>query len=310
VAFVLAALAFKLAAVPAHMWAPDVYQGASLPVTAFLATGSKCAAFAAVLRLLFDAFLPLQPYWAPLLLIVAGPTVVWGSFGALKQTDLRRLMGYSSVTHTGYLLFAAVSGAALSVTAILFYLVQYVFSTLACFFVMAQLTRNGSGYSIAGLSGLNRRAPWLSWMMAASLLSLTGIPPLSGFLAKYLVLAAVPNYTAFAPLYFVVLGLVLIAVVVSVVYYFGILRAMWSEAQPQAATSEHTTFSSDTTLGGALLACVALIVLLGVYPQPLLGWAERASGSFELKPPAVAEQVAGNALPAIDAAPVDVGAAR
>ncbi|MEN9580875.1 MAG: hypothetical protein RJA70_3884, partial [Pseudomonadota bacterium] len=164
VACVLAAFAFKLAAFPGHMWAPDVYQGASLPITAFLATGSKCAGFVALLRLLFDPFLPLHPQLAPVLLVVAGATVVWGAFGALRQTDLRRLLGYSSITHTGYLLFATVTDRGDGPTSVQFYLIQYVFSSLAFLIVLAFLSRGGRGYGLAALKGLNRDAPWLSWM--------------------------------------------------------------------------------------------------------------------------------------------------
>lgn len=266
VAFVLAAFAFKLAAVPGHMWAPDVYQGASLPVTAFLATGSKIAGFAAFVRLVFDPFSPLKEQLAPVLLVVAGATVVWGSFGALRQTDLRRMIGYSSITHTGYLVFAAVSGTAEGATAIQFYLVQYVFSSLAFFFALGFLTRSGRGYSVAELRGLNRDAPWLSWMMAIPLVSLTGVPPLSGFIGKYLVLAAVPDYAEYAVLYFSVWALALIAVVVSVVFYFGVIRTMWlTDDETQKAP-----IASDRTLGVALGACVACVVLLGVFPYPAL----------------------------------------
>jgi NADH-quinone oxidoreductase subunit N len=282
VAFVLAALAFKVAAAPGHMWAPDVYQGAPLPVTAFLATASKCAAFAALVRLCLDAFLPLQAQWGPALLVVAALTVVWGSFGAIRQTDLRRLLGYSSITHSGYLLFATVSGGAQAASAILFYLIQYVFSTLACFLVLGILARRGGDYSLEALKGLNRRSPWLSWMTAVALLSLTGIPPFSGFIAKYLVLASVPNYAEFASLYFVALGLVLIAVVVSVVYYFGIIRTMWLDSGVDAGVNEER-IERDATLVAPLVACVAFVVLLGAYPSLALTPANDAAKSLGLE---------------------------
>lgn len=278
VTFVVAGVAFKIAVFPGHMWTADVYQGTPLPVTAFLAVASKTTGFAVLLRLLFDPFQPLHAQWAPVVLVVAGITIVWGNLGALQQKDLKRLLGYSSMTHSGYLLLGTVAMSALGAESVIFYLAQYLFTSLACFFVLAALAQNGAGSAIEELRGLSRRAPFLSWGLMASLLSMAGIPPLSGFLAKYMVFSAVPDYSAYETLYFAVLGLALVGVVVSAVYYFGVVRVLWADG-PESATSQ----PSNLVLSTGLAVCVVAMLGLSVYQAPVLEAAARATLGLGLR---------------------------
>jgi NADH-quinone oxidoreductase subunit N len=277
-AFVLVALGFKVAAVPAHMWAPDVYQGAPLPVTAFLSTVSKAAGFAALVRLVFDTFHALQAQLLPALLAIAAVTIVWGTLGALREQDFGRLLGYSSISHTGFLLLGAAWGAERGATAILFYLVQYSFSIMACFFVAVASLSGEGPYRLDQLAGLNRRAPWLSWTMAASLLSLAGLPPLSGFLGKYLLLASAPFPKVLEPAYLAVFALALIAMVASVVYYFRIIRLMWS-----SDGAESMPLHGSFPVLASVLVCVAVAVGLGLYPNAVLTLMERGVASLSMK---------------------------
>lgn len=292
VTFVLAGVAFKVAVFPGHMWTADVYEGAPLPVTAFLAVASKLAGFAVLLRLLLDAFAPLHSHWAPVVLVLAAVTILWGNLGALRQKNLTRMLGYSSMAHSGYLLLGTVALNTLGVDAIVYYLVQYLFTSFACFFVLGALAKSGSGSDLNDLRGLNQRAPLLSWTLVASMLSMAGIPPLSGFMAKFMVFAAVPDYAEFSALYFTVLGLALLGVVVSVVYYFSVVRVMWEPA----AKSAKAPSSAGPVTNGALIVCIAVMLGLGVYQGPLLGMIGKASASLGLP--------TANAAPAGAAAPV------
>ena len=175
---------------------------------------------------------------------------------------------------------------ALGVDAIVYYLVQYLFTSLACFFVLAALIKGGHGLQLADLAGLSRRSPLLAWALVAAMLSMAGIPPLSGFMAKYMVFAAVPDYSAFGPLYFTVLALALVGVVVSVVYYFSVIRAMWEDdTRCDTATRSPT---AGPVLGGALTVCVGVMLVLGVYQGPLLDAIGGASASLGLAVPEAA----------------------
>jgi NADH-quinone oxidoreductase subunit N len=163
-------------------------------------------------------------------------------------------------------------------------LAQYLFTSLACFFVLGTLAKNGKGTKLSDLSGLVRRSPLLGWTLVASMLSMAGIPPLSGFMAKYMVFAAVPDYAEFSTLYFTVLGLALLGVVVSVVYYFGVIRAMWDDvpASDERSQGSGNELKVGPMLGGALVVCVAAMLVLGVYQGPLLEVIGGASKSLGL----------------------------
>lgn len=268
---VLLGLGFKIAAVPGHLWAPDVYQGAPLPTTAFLATGSKIAGFALLLRLLFEGLLPAAGVWAPMMVYVAGLSLLYGNLGALGQKDVKRLLGYSSIAHTGYLLMGIVAMNALGLTASLFYLAQYAISSLAGFLALAAVARAGGGSDLASFAGLHRRSPLLAAGLSLSMLSLAGVPPLSGFFGKFLLFTAVlDHHLADTPL--LILAVVAaVGVIISFFYYFGVIRAVYVD---EPADPAPIPVSAPVRL--SLLACLVLIVALGLYQEPLVAASQHA----------------------------------
>ncbi len=195
-AFLSTGVAFKMAAVPFHYWTPDAYQGSPTPVTAYLSVGPKIGAFAIVLRLFVGALEPLKGDWLPVMIVLAAATMTMGNLVAITQDNVKRMLAYSSIAHTGYILvgLAAFAGGEHSgVSAILFYGAAYTFMNMGAFAVITALQRRpGVSSHITSFAGLGRRDPWLGALMALFLLSLTGIPPLAGFWAKaYVIVAAI-----------------------------------------------------------------------------------------------------------------------
>jgi NADH-quinone oxidoreductase subunit N len=188
---VLTGLGFKIASVPFQIWAPDVYQGAPTPVTAFLAVGSKAAGFALLLRVLFAGLLPVQSIWASLLLVLSGATLLYGNLGAIPQHNIKRLLGYSSIGHAGYMLMGIAAVNALGAGAVLFYLGQYAFTNLCAFLAIVAVTAATGSDEIPSFSGLGKRSPILGLALFLSMMSLAGVPPLSGFFGKFQLFAAV-----------------------------------------------------------------------------------------------------------------------
>ena len=195
-AFMTAGVAFKMAAVPFHYWTPDAYQGSPTPVTAYLSVGPKVGAFAIALRLFVGALGPLKADWLPVVIILAAATMTLGNLVAITQDNVKRMLTYSSIAHTGYILVglaAYAGGQQTGLSAILFYGAAYTFMNMGAFAVVTALQRRpGVSSQISTFAGLGRRDPWLGALMALFLLSLTGIPPLAGFWAKaYVILAAI-----------------------------------------------------------------------------------------------------------------------
>jgi NADH-quinone oxidoreductase subunit N len=195
-AFMTAGVAFKMAAVPFHYWTPDAYQGSPTPVTAYLSVGPKVGAFAIALRLFVGALGPLKADWLPVVIVLAAATMTLGNLVAITQDNVKRMLAYSSIAHTGYILVglaAYAGGQQTGLSAILFYGAAYTFMNMGAFAVVTALQRRpGVSSQISTFAGLGRRDPWLGALMALFLLSLTGIPPLAGFWAKaYVILAAI-----------------------------------------------------------------------------------------------------------------------
>jgi NADH-quinone oxidoreductase subunit N len=195
-AFMTAGVAFKMAAVPFHYWTPDAYQGSPTPVTAYLSVGPKVGAFAIALRLFVGALGPLKADWLPVIIVLAAATMTLGNLVAITQDNVKRMLAYSSIAHTGYILVglaAYAGGQQTGLSAILFYGAAYTFMNMGAFAVVTALQRRpGVSSQIATFAGLGRRDPWLGALMTLFLLSLTGIPPLAGFWAKaYVILAAI-----------------------------------------------------------------------------------------------------------------------
>jgi NADH-quinone oxidoreductase subunit N len=257
----LVGFGFKLSSVPFHMWAPDVYQGAPTSVTAFIATGSKAAAFAALIRVLMSALRGAQGDWSAVLWIVAAVTMTVGNVVAIAQSNLKRMLAYSSVAHVGYMLVGVVAGGESGAGAVLFYLLAYTFTTAGTFGVIALCARamNEEAVDVADYAGLGRRHPLLALTLAVCLLSLVGIPPLAGFVGKfYLFGAAVRSGYV---------GLAVIAVLNSAVaayYYLRVVVYMYMRESEGAAARLAPSFAG----GLALTIALAGIVLLGVMPAP------------------------------------------
>jgi NADH-quinone oxidoreductase subunit N len=259
---VMGSLLFKVSAFPAHLWAPDVYQGAPLPITSLLATLSKSVGFVVMIGLLDRVFAPHHAALTRGLLCIAAITVLWGNMGALKQTDITRLLGYSSVAHTGYLLLATSAGGAKATNAVMFYLVQYSFTNIAALFALGSVAESGAATTHEGLVGLRQRSPVTAWILTLALLSAAGIPPLSGCLGKFLLISTLPDLSVHGVEYAIALTCALFGVVLSIVYYFRTVRQIWTPASGTFKAFEPTTGEAV-----GMFVCGAVMLVLGVAPQ-------------------------------------------
>ena len=304
VALLVAGLGFKLSAVPFHMWAPDAYEGAPLPVTAYLAIGSKAAAFALTLRLFAEAIAPAVDRWDEWQLVIAvlaALTMLVGNLVALAQRNLKRLMAYSSIGHVGYALAGvAVLGSdfALAAKAVIFYLVVYAVTNLVVFAAIAAYYNREGRDDIADLAGLADRQPFVAAAMAIGLFSLAGLPIFAGFTAKFYLFAAVADGG-----FLWLAGVAIFASLISLYYYLQVLRQMYiqpAHAAGNPGSDEHDAHAGADHHGGHggpeppvpplqrpswLLAGtmgIGLLVVtwLGVYPKPLLGLIEAASAAI------------------------------
>ena len=227
---VLVGLGFKISAVPFQIWAPDVYQGAPAPATAFLAVGSKAAGFVLLLRVLFVAVPDITAHWTNLLVILSAASILYGNLCAIPQRNLKRLFGYSSIAHAGYMLLGVAALSAAGRSAVLYYLSGYLFTVLGAFTVICLVLRQADGEDLSGLAGLHRRSPLLAAALTLAMASLAGIPPLAGFFGKFLLLKAVIEQAPAHPGYYCLAFTALAGVVISLYYYFGVVRAIyWSD---------------------------------------------------------------------------------
>ena len=278
VLFVLVGIGFKVGAVPFQIWVPDVYQGAPTPTTTFLAIGSKAAGFVLLLRVLFTALPGVTTHWADVLIIISGITILYGNLCALPQRNLKRLLGYSSISHAGYLLLGV---AALSITgraALLYYLTGYLFTVVAAFLVISVVMGHLDTEDISGLAGLNQRSPLLAGTMALAMISLAGIPPMAGFFGKFLLLKAVIQQGAENHGYYCLAFTALVGVVISIYYYFGVVRAIyWSKNPPDL---------SPIQLSGPVkfiaCVCIAGMFWIGLFPSMVLNLATEAAKALNI----------------------------
>lgn len=273
---ILIGLGFKLALVPFHFWAADVYEGAPAPVTALIATASKGAVFALLLRYFGAMSLQMREPFFVIFTVIAIASMFLGNYLALLQGNLKRLLAYSSIAHMGYLLVAFLAGGRLAVTAVMFYLLAYFITTLGAFGVLTALSNKETDFSsLAGCRGLARAHPFLGVVLAATMFSLAGIPLTAGFLAKFYVLFAGTRSALWL--------LVLVLVANSVVGLFYYLRVIITIYQPAPATPEdelprhrYLSVPSASLLSGVVLVVLVLsLVWLGVYPGPMIHWIEQ-----------------------------------
>jgi NADH-quinone oxidoreductase subunit N len=276
VVFVVAGLAFKLGAVPFHMWIPDVYQGAPTPVTLLIGSAPKLAVFAIGYRILVEGLLPLAVDWQKMLIVLAVASLVLGNLTAIAQTNLKRMLAYSTIAQMGFMLLGMLSGVtkgdaaatANAYGAAMFYVVTYALTTLGTFGVILLLARQGfEAEEIADLRGLNRRSPWYAFVMLLLMFSLAGLPPTVGFYAKLVVLQAllVDGVTS------AMVWLAVLAVVFSVIgafYYLRVVKAMYFD-EPAAGVAM-VPIVATTDMRVALSINGALVLVLGILPQYLL----------------------------------------
>jgi len=267
-AFMTTGVAFKIAAVPFHYWTPDAYQGSPTPVTGYLSVGPKVGAFALILRLFVEALGPLKADWLPVVIVLAATTMTLGNLVALTQDNVKRMLAYSSIAHTGYMLVglaAYAGGQRQGLDALLFYGVAYSFMNLGAFAVIAALQkRAGVTSALATFAGLGRREPLLGILMTLFLLSLTGIPPTAGFFAKALIiLAAVQagGWVAFLAV------LMVLNAAAAAFYYLRVVVYMYM----RDPASDAPPLRHGRLLWGGLAAATALTILFGIFPGLILG---------------------------------------
>ena len=276
--FVVAGLAFKLGAAPFHMWVPDVYQGAPTAVTLMIGSAPKLAAFAMIIRLLVEGMLPLAIDWQQMLMVLAVGSLAVGNLAAIAQTNLKRMLAYSTIGQMGFVLLGLVAGvvngntlsAANAYSSSMFYVVSYVLTTLATFGIILLLAREGfESEEISDLAGLNQRSPLYAAVMGICLFSLAGVPPMVGFYAKLSVLQSlVSSGSSF------LIGLAVFAVMMSLIgafYYLRVVKVMYFDAPITA-----TTVSASAEVRAVLSINGALVLVLGVVPGGLMSLCAQA----------------------------------
>lgn len=252
---------FKLAAVPFHMWAPDVYEGAPTPVTAYLAVGSKAAAVAMLLRLFEGPLAASREVWEPMLIVIALLTITVGNLGALSQNSVKRMLAYSAIAHAGYMILGLIAGNDTGIKGVVIYALVYTFMNFGAFLVLIGLHRQGvSGESLDDLNGLMRRNGAASMLMLLFLVSLAGIPPTAGFVAKYYIFLALLQTGHYA---LAVVGVLYVAV--AIYYYFRVVRAMFFE-EPTSTLN----LIRSTGLRVAMIATGIGTLGLGLFAEPFL----------------------------------------
>ena len=268
--FLMAGFAFKISAVPFHMWTPDVYEGAPTPVTAFFAAAPKLAAMALTVRVLITAFPAVTTQWQQIVVFLSIASMALGAFAAIGQTNIKRLMAYSSIGHMGFALVGLAAGSPEGVQGLIVYLAIYLAMTLGTFAVILSMRRDGRMVEdIDQLSGLSRTSPMMAFLLAMLLFSLAGIPPLAGFFAKFYVFLAAIHAGLYA--------LAVIGVLLSVVgayYYLRIVKIMYFDA-PAERFEPMPAF-----LAVVLGATGAFILFYFVHPAPLVAFAGSAAKSL------------------------------
>jgi len=274
ITMLIAGLGFKIAAAPFQLWTPDVYQGAATPATAFFSVGSKAAGFAVILRIFNGALPGVSAEWSVLFGVLAFLTMTVGNLVAIVQTNIKRLMAYSSITHVGYMLIGLAAANPDGSSAVMFYLLAYTFTNLAAFVVITIMATYAPDDEISGYTGLAQRSPVLAIGLTAALLSLAGIPPFVGFFSKlYLFLAAIRASSVGLQL-LVIWALIMSAV--SLYYYGRVIHVMWMKDAAEPAPVKAASFSQGLALAASLVGVVAF----GIFAAPFLNAATSASQIF------------------------------
>jgi len=269
--FMIVGIGFKLGAAPFHMWIPDVYQGAPTPVTAFIASGSKLAAFGMAYRLLDAGMGDLAHQWQLMLAVLAVLSLAIGNLVAIVQTNLKRLLAYSTISHMGYLLLGLSAASPEGYAAAMFYAICYALMSVAAFGVILTLARSGfECEEISDLKGLNQKSPWLAFLMMLAMFSLAGVPPLVGFWAKVLVLESAIHAN--------MLWLSLVGVVFAIIglyYYLHVVKVVYFDKPAEGSV---LAAKPDASLRIVLSLNALALLALGLFWGPLLGWCRSAFG--------------------------------
>ena len=272
-ALILVGIGFKVSIVPFHFWAPDVYEGAPTPVAGFLSTASKAAGFAVLIRLFFVAFpaTDLAQLWVPSLAILSAVTMTVGNLLALPQTNVKRLIAFSSISHAGYAMIGVVALSQLGAASVVFYLAAYILTNLLAFGIVMAFSRITGLEDLKDYSGMSRRSPWLGLMMLAAFLSLAGMPPFGGFVAKVVVFAAgiQAGYV-----WLVIIGI--LNSVIGVYYYLNAMKYVYLYRMPEQDEENHPLPLTRPYL--IALAVLAIgVILIGTVFAPWFGWSDAAA---------------------------------
>jgi NADH-quinone oxidoreductase subunit N len=269
--FMIVGIGFKLGAAPFHMWIPDVYQGAPTPVTAFIAAGSKLAAFGMAYRLLDSGMGGLTAHWQLMVAVLATASLAIGNLVAIVQTNLKRMLAYSTISHMGYLMLGLAAAGPEGYAAAMFYAICYALMGTAAFGVMLALARAGfECEEIADLKGLSQKSPWMAFLMLLAMFSLAGAPPFFGFWAKVLVLEAAIHA---GMLWLAIVGIVF--AIIGLYYYLYVIKVMYFDKPAQGSLLQA---KPDVPLRVVLSLNALSLLVLGLYWGPLLDWCRHAFG--------------------------------
>ena len=274
VVLIMAGFFFKLSAIPFHMWAPDVYQGAPTPVTALLAMSSKAAGLAVFMRVLYVAFPILGTYWMHILAAVSALCMIGGNILAIKQKDVKRMLAYSSIAQAGYMMVGMASADYAGIKAVMFYATLYLFANVGAFAVLSVVEEERGGTTHAHLTGLSEASPMLAAVMTISLVSMAGVPPTAGFAGKIYIFTAAVDY---GYIWLAFVGFVMS--MMSIYYYLLVVRAMYRDLTEQEADYAAPVKYPFAVRLTAILAAVATIGV-GVYPDLLAKVTNLASQTF------------------------------
>jgi NADH-quinone oxidoreductase subunit N len=268
---VLVGFGFKVSIVPFHFWSPDVYEGAPTPITAYISTASKTAGFAVLVRVMLAVFPAIASEWTLLLAIMATATMTLGNLLALAQSNIKRMLAYSSIAHAGYAVIGLVALSSFGAASVVFYLIAYVVTNLAAFAVVVLFARSAGSENIADYAGLSRRSPGLALVLLVAFLSLGGMPPLAGFVAKFYVFAAAVEsgwiWLAFVGVLNAIVGLYYYLTVLKVVYLYR-------------SEEDDKPIAVPRTYALVLVVCVVAILAIGAFSAPWLDWSLTSAASL------------------------------
>ncbi|MHC4548956.1 MAG: NADH-quinone oxidoreductase subunit N [Planctomycetota bacterium] len=279
----LVGLGFKIAAVPFQVWTPDVYEGAASPVTAFLSMGSKAVGFVLLLKVVraclgpgADSGLATALPWVALVAVMAAATLLYGNLGAIWQSNMKRLLGYSSIGHAGYILMGVFAFNEAGFAAVVYYLMAYLFTVLGVFAVVVLVNGAIRSHAIDDYAGLGRRSPFLALVLTVGLLSLAGVPPLAGFFGKFLIFKAVVGRGGPIAITLAFIGAA--GVIISLYYYLCVVKRLYIHEPPTTGADAPIDVPQNVRL--VLWTCLLGIFLLGVFMRPFMGLAEQAADAL------------------------------